>query len=212
LNFSLSALYELRSSQIFIAVNRRVKKGESIMRTIGKAFTLLLLAIFPLTLAVAGPIHDAAKNGDTAQVKALLGAGTQVDEKDALDKTVLNWASENSHTEVVQILAANGADVNTGDFMGQTALSWATTLGNDEIVEILITAGADVNQQDSMGTRPLDHSVRKGHKRVDEMLRDAGAECGTNYNYSQACNQGFGQSKRIRRGRHPRCANHARGR
>jgi ankyrin repeat protein len=165
------------------------------MRTIGKAFTSLLLALFPLTVAVAGPIHDAAKAGDAAQVKALLDAGTPVDEKDALDKTALNWASENNHTEVVQVLVANGADVNTGDFMGQTPLYWATTLGNDGIVEILITAGADVNQQDSQGTRPLDHSVRKGHKRIDEMLRDAGAECGTNFMLSQACNTGFGQSQ-----------------
>jgi len=95
---------------------------------------------------------------------------------------------------VVQILVANGADVNTQDFMGQTPITWAARVGTGEIVEILIKAGADVNLQNSEGTRPLDRSTNNGHKTVTEMLRDAGAKCGTNHNYSRACNHGFGLS------------------
>lgn len=166
------------------------------MRIVMIALSALLFAVLVHFPAVAGPIHDAAKTGDTAQVKSLIAAGTAIDEMDALDKTALIWASENGHSEVVRVLVDMGADVNTEDFMGQTPLYWAARamVGNKDIVEILITAGADVNHQDSQGTRPLDLPINKRDKAIAEMLRGAGAICGTNNDISRACNTGFDQS------------------
>ena len=157
------------------------------MRIILTALSTLLPIVILHFPAVAGPIHDAAKIGDAVQVENLIAEGTLVDEKDALDKTALLWASENGHTDVAQFLVQKGADVNIGDFTGQAPLYWAARMGNKEIVEILIKAGADVNQQDSQGTRPLDKPVNKGRKVIVKMLKDAGATCGTDGYISRAC-------------------------
>ena len=92
------------------------------MRTILTALSTLLPIVLLHFPAVAGPIHDAAKIGDAVQVESLIAAGTPVDEKDALDKTALVWASENGHIEVAQFLVLKGADLNIGDFTGQGPL------------------------------------------------------------------------------------------
>ena len=63
------------------------------MRIVMITLSALLFAVLVHFPAAAGPIHDAAKTGDTVQVESLLAAGTAIDEIDALDKTALIWAS-----------------------------------------------------------------------------------------------------------------------
>ena len=56
------------------------------------------------------PLSLAAKEGKTATVKALIGAGANVNKADnKYGLTPLYWASENGHTEIVRILRAAGA-------------------------------------------------------------------------------------------------------
>ena len=43
--------------------------------------------------ALAGPLHDAAKSGDAAEVERLIAAGADVNEKDAAFNTALHWAA-----------------------------------------------------------------------------------------------------------------------
>ena len=80
------------------------------------AAVLLVSTTVALSPVLAGPIHDAAKADDAAQVDRLIAAGADVDEKDIAQKTALHWAAENGHVDVVQVLVANGVNVNAKDF------------------------------------------------------------------------------------------------
>ena len=65
---------------------------------------------------------DAARNGDTEAVKALIDAGAGLNAKDEDGWTALIWASEEGHTEIAKELISAGADVNAQDKDGRTVL------------------------------------------------------------------------------------------
>ena len=111
--------------------------------------------------AFAGPIHDAARNGDLAGVQAELDKGADLNAKDESGYTPLYGAVEKGHKEVVELLIAAGADVNVKDGeWGETPLHLAADKGHKEVAELLITAGADVNAKDGGGDTPLDAARR----------------------------------------------------
>ena len=74
-------------------------------------------------------IHDAAgaagRDGNIEAVKQHLTAGTDVDARDAEDKTPLQHAAYWGHKEIAELLIAKGADVNAKDNAGTTTLDWA---------------------------------------------------------------------------------------
>ena len=169
-------------------------KGGCIMRTVVMSVTVLLSTAFLHTLAVAGPIHDAARDGKAEQVEGLIAAGTAVDEKDGLDKTALHWAADEGHMEVSRMLVAKGADVNAKDFQDETPISYAVWEVHEDIVELLIGKGADVNQKNTVGRRVLDVAVARGLFGIAENLLRAGAKCGTNRPMSEVCDREVGQN------------------
>ncbi len=63
---------------------------------------LLLVFLIPIP-AIAQDINseliEAAKNGDTVSIKALLEAGADVNTTDVNDRTALIWAAQKGHTE-----------------------------------------------------------------------------------------------------------------
>ena len=77
---------------------------------------LLLTTIAAVVLvgtAFAGPIHDAAEEGDLAGVQAELDKGADVNAKsDWEGRTPLHYAADKGHKEVAVLLIAKGADVN----------------------------------------------------------------------------------------------------
>ena len=76
------------------------------------ALALLALASIGTQPALAGPIHDAAKSNDAAQVEQLVAAGADVDEKDAAFNTALHLAADAGHAEVAQVLVGKGANLD----------------------------------------------------------------------------------------------------
>jgi len=155
------------------------------------AFVFMSLFVFASVSnspALAGPIHDAAKAGDAAQVEALIVAGTDVDEKDIAFKTALHWAADLGHVKVVEILIEKDADVNLLELSDKTALHFASLENHAAIVERLIAGGAEVNIKDTEDATALDVATfRKVDTRIIEMLKKAGAVCGTNHHYSKWC-------------------------
>jgi ankyrin repeat protein len=150
---------------------------------------ILICAIFSFS-ALAGPIHDAAKAGDAAQVEALIVAGTDVDETDIAFKTALHWAADLGHVKVVETLIEKSADVNLQELSDKTALHFASLENHAAIVERLIAAGAEVNVKDTEGATALDVATfRKVDAGIIEMLKGAGAVCGTNHHYSKWCKE-----------------------
>jgi ankyrin repeat protein len=85
---------------------------------------------------------QAAKDGDTETVKALIERGTDVDADSVFNSTALMAAAFKGHTEIVQELLQAGADVNASAKNCDTALILAIEKGRAEVIEMLKKAGA----------------------------------------------------------------------
>ena len=72
---------------------------------------LLLTTIAAVLVVGCGPsvdIHQAAKDGNIKAVKQHLDAGTDVNAKDELGETPLDWAIFNKDTETADLLRKHG--------------------------------------------------------------------------------------------------------
>ena len=89
--------------------------------------TLLTL----LAPAAAGPLHDAARNGDTKAIARLLAAGAVVYVQDAYGNTPLHRAADNGQLAAIAALRGAGADVNARNKEGSTPIQLALRNGNE---------------------------------------------------------------------------------
>ncbi len=162
--------------------------------TVVAAILLFVSASVVHSPVLAGPIHDAAKAGDTAQVEALIAGGTNVDERDVAQRTALHWAADLGHLDVAKALVAKGADVNAKDFNDLTVLHVATIGKHEAIAKLIIDSGANVNATDtwSQGATPLDYAIRLGLPGIVDTLKSAGAKCGTSEVWSRNCKEAVG--------------------
>jgi uncharacterized protein len=94
------------------------------------------------------PIHQAALDGNFSQVSMLLERGTDVNQKDADNRTALMYAAFNGHIEIMKVLMKKGADLNLCDNYGRTALMMASSGTNPAAVKLLLDNQADPNLAD----------------------------------------------------------------
>ena len=106
------------------------------------------------TLQSADLCFEAARNGGTEQLAAMLDAGLSPNLANSGRDTLLILAANNGHADTVRMLLARGADVARVNDRGQTALSAAVYHQSAETVRILLDAGADP----ALG-RPSAHEV-----------------------------------------------------
>ncbi len=91
-------------------------------------------------------LTQAAQNGKTEIVKALLAASANVDQiSPTFPDTPLIRAVENGHAEVVQVLLGAKANPNAKNSSGEPALALAARGEKAAIVRALVEAGADVS-------------------------------------------------------------------
>jgi TonB family protein len=129
---------------------------------------------------VYGTIHEAAKNGDLADVKNHLARGANVNAKNEWGQTPLFLAATKGNKDVAELLIAKGADVNAKDIAGATTLYLAVAKGLGhkdlaELVELLIAKGADVNAENKLGMTPLQYAEIAEEKDIVEILKKHGA-------------------------------------
>jgi len=75
-----------------------------------------IAAVLLVGTVFAGPIHDAARNGDLVGVQAELDKGVDVNAKSGDGGvTPLHFAAMRGHKEIVELLMTKGADVNAKD-------------------------------------------------------------------------------------------------
>jgi uncharacterized protein len=115
---------------------------------------------------------QAAADGRTDVVEALLAGGTDVNARNEGQMTALMRSQENS---TVDALLKAGADVNAKDRAGFTALIWAAAFRDNDLVLRFIAAGADVNAKTADGKTALDFVT-------DEQLRSALIKAGAKEN------------------------------
>ena len=106
---------------------------------------MLAALLVPLSSCVQDTdleLIEAARNGQTEEVQALLEAGADVNAISDADGMALILAAARGHTEIVRMLLEAGADVNAKTSNGNTALLRAAARGHAGIVELLRKAGA----------------------------------------------------------------------
>jgi outer membrane protein assembly factor BamB len=113
-----------------------------------KTCTALLLLFSVASIAAADLPHDlrlAARSGDLATVKRLVGDGVDVDAADAWGTTALLLAAKQEQTDVVRYLLDEGADPSVREqFFGASALDYSLWEGGPDYVvaKLLLAAGA----------------------------------------------------------------------
>ena len=108
--------------------------------------TLLTIEVTSLLAATAfaGPIHDAARDGDLAGVQAELDKGADVNAKNDDGWTPLHSAvyTFSDNREIIELLISKVADVNARNKKGGTALSWAEAENHTGTADLLRKHGA----------------------------------------------------------------------
>jgi TonB family protein len=116
-------------------------------------------------------IHDAARAGDLARVKALLQENRNlVLSQDSNGFTPLPWAAWHGHKDVVALLLAKDAEVNFKTSDGFTPLHFAVRNGNKGLVELLLANKAEVNAKTNGGLTPLHFAALNGCKDAAALL------------------------------------------
>ncbi|MBL8921385.1 MAG: ankyrin repeat domain-containing protein [Myxococcaceae bacterium] len=101
-------------------------------------------------------IHDVAKTGSGATLKALLQKEPLLlNVKNVRGSTPLHLAAINPDPSAVEVLLAAGADVNAADEEGFTPLHMAAFHRQADYTLLLLEAGADVNAKTASGRTPL---------------------------------------------------------
>ncbi len=102
------------------------------------------------------PIHDAARIGTGAEVRALLSATpADRDARTGLGSTPLHLAATNPDISALKVLIAAGADVNARDNDGATPLHMAAYTLRAAHAQLLLEAGADTTVKTNAGRDPL---------------------------------------------------------
>jgi ankyrin repeat protein len=100
-------------------------------------------------------IHEAARNGNLNEVKALLNQGVPVNTRNYSGWTPLHAAAYSGRLNVVQELIKRGARVNPRSHMGGvTPLFAAAINGHPRVVHTLIKAGANPRYTTISGNSP----------------------------------------------------------
>src|SRR5580700_10439751 len=110
------------------------------------ATCVALLVLACSSRASGAEIHDAARDGNLAKVKAALnGNPGLVSSTDKEGLTPLHWAAEKGHKDVAALLLANKAEVNARASNGFTPLHYAAFAGHNDVAALLLANKAEVN-------------------------------------------------------------------
>ncbi len=145
-----------------------------------KLIFALLISIFLMgfTTANAGEIHDAARKGDLAKIKALVAKNPALvnDRDHQFGDTPLHDAVIGNYKDIVVFLLSKGADINSKDDNGATSLHKAALNNRTEMTAFLISKGANVKYRDMDGNTPLHWAAEAGKTGPAQVLLKNGAD------------------------------------
>ncbi|MBL0373049.1 ankyrin repeat domain-containing protein [Rhizobium sp. KVB221] len=133
--------------------------------------TLFLGILFGISTAAAGPLHDAARDGDSARAVQAIDKGAAIAEPDETGEPPLLIAALAGHKDIVVLLLDRGADIEIRNKGGLTALHAAAYGGHLDIVELLISKGAVINDEKNFyHMSPLHAAAEEGHADIVAFL------------------------------------------
>ena len=128
-------------------------------------------------IAAAGPLQEAAEQGNLELMKRALDDGSEISEPNEAGDPALVLAALKGRTDAVALLLERGADMETRNKGGLTALHAAAYAGNLEIVKLLVEKGAAVNDRENFyRMTPLHAAAEEGHAEVVAFLLENKAE------------------------------------
>lgn len=140
------------------------------------ALTLIASLVVAMQ-AQAGPVADAARNGDINGLRALLDQKAPVDEPHTDGSTALHAAVQADDIAMVRLLLDAGANPNLRNRVGAPPILAAAINGNAEMLELLLEAGTEPNMTVSTtGDTILMLAARTGEPRAVEVLLEHGAD------------------------------------
>src|SRR5216684_524171 len=138
---------------------------------------VVLLAVVGLGAASRDvSLVNAAKQGNTQAVRALLQKSADVNAAAPDGNTALLWAVQNDDRDMVDLLLRAGADAKAANRYGGSPLSLAAVNGNAAVIDLLLEAGADPNTALPGGETALMTAARTGSGQAIRALIDHGAD------------------------------------
>jgi uncharacterized protein len=131
---------------------------------------VLVAIATPNVAQVRVSLVDAAGRGDLAQVRTLLRAGANIEQRDPSGRTAVLAATDGNHVDVVRELIARGANVNAQDNQRDSAFLLAGARGYTEIVRATLAAGADLKSTNRYGGTALIPACHHGHIETVRLL------------------------------------------
>ena len=123
------------------------------------------------------PIMWAAAYGTLDAMNMLIGAGADVNAKNAFDATALHWCAGDLNK--VRLLVEKGANVNAVSKMGRTPLLIAAAhSGGSPVVEFLLSKGARAAVMDKAFNSPLSVAAHAGNVASVRALLEHGVNVG----------------------------------
>lgn len=121
-------------------------------------------------------LAQAVSHANLKMVKALFGAGADINAEDRAGRTALMSLDEDATPELVRALLDAGAEVKVRDDEGNSALSRASAASTAEVVRQLLDAGAKINQKNEAGRTALMLAAEAGELENVKVLLTAGAD------------------------------------
>ncbi|MEZ5904558.1 MAG: ankyrin repeat domain-containing protein, partial [Geminicoccaceae bacterium] len=140
---------------------------------------IVAILVAAASRADAGPLHDAAAEGDLGAVETLLRAGNDADATGANQETPLMAAALADQPGIAVVLVAAGADVMARNQGGLTPLHAAAYGGSVEVAALLLDKGAVLEDRENVsGATPFMLAAEQGQLAVAELLIERGADIG----------------------------------
>jgi ankyrin repeat protein len=150
-----------------------------------RSICLAMLLATPGALS-AGPVADAAMNGDLDLLRRLVQEQPNVNEPQVDGATALHWAAHANDIGMAEFLIEAGADVSARNRVGASPMLSAVINGNAQLIGLLLENGADANAAVSnTGDTPLMLAARTGIAEAVQVLLDHGADVNARETWGQ---------------------------
>ena len=96
---------------------------------------------------------------------------TEVNQRAAMNDTMLHFAAESGATEDIEVLVASGAEVNVVGDIGNTPLHSAALMGRLDAAKKLLELGADPTLKNEIGQTAVEVAEIGGYDQLAVLLR-----------------------------------------
>ena len=99
-------------------------------------------------------LHNVAREGDGAAMKALLAQGSSISVRDKHSRTPMHLSAWAGHLECCKLLIEHGADTSSAAMDDTTALHFAAQKGHVEVARFLLNEGISLLSEGTCNAPP----------------------------------------------------------